>query len=280
MAQYQPSERAKLLTPYFLHSPSQFQNIASQLDHRLGLVSFWGITPGSRVLEIGCGQGDCTVVLADAVGEAGHVDALDPGSPDYGETHFSIFIPLYSPSEKIYTYIYMKEGNPWTLVRSPDQPSTSPLSSHVQYWRTRRTLYPLPISISHSLHAPWFTHYIPQQQSRHLPQRPLPVRPKVRFCDPLALHLLLRIALNSSLHHNCSQESDSQPMHRGMVSACYDAGIDASCPYRAPVGESGGEEENCCRRKYQDRGLAGANYGSGSCGFLEVAGWGFRKWGV
>lgn len=31
-----------------------------------------------------CGQGDCTIVLADAVGEGGHVDAVDPGSPDYG----------------------------------------------------------------------------------------------------------------------------------------------------------------------------------------------------
>jgi len=36
------------------------------------------------VLEIGCGQGDSTVVLADAVGETGHVDAYDPASPDYG----------------------------------------------------------------------------------------------------------------------------------------------------------------------------------------------------
>lgn len=47
-------------------------------------MQFWGISPGSHVLEIGCGQGDTTVVLADAVGKEGHVDALDPGSLDYG----------------------------------------------------------------------------------------------------------------------------------------------------------------------------------------------------
>jgi SAM-dependent methyltransferase len=57
------------------------------LQHRIDLVKFLGITPGSRVLEIGCGQGDCTTVLADAVGEQGHVDAVDPGPPEYGSPY-------------------------------------------------------------------------------------------------------------------------------------------------------------------------------------------------
>ncbi|PVH82316.1 S-adenosyl-L-methionine-dependent methyltransferase [Cadophora sp. DSE1049] len=56
----------------------------SQIAHRQELVAYWGIEPGSRVLEIGCGQGDTTVALADAVGEEGSVVALDPGRPDYG----------------------------------------------------------------------------------------------------------------------------------------------------------------------------------------------------
>jgi len=54
------------------------------MDHRLELISFWNIAPGSRVLELGCGQGECTVALADAVGPEGHIDAVDPGSPEYG----------------------------------------------------------------------------------------------------------------------------------------------------------------------------------------------------
>ncbi|KAK5995482.1 Methyltransferase ustM-like protein [Cladobotryum mycophilum] len=55
-----------------------------QAEHRINFVNFWKIAPGSRVLEIGCGQGDCTAVLAEAVGPTGHVDAVDPGRPDYG----------------------------------------------------------------------------------------------------------------------------------------------------------------------------------------------------
>ncbi|KAH6702054.1 S-adenosyl-L-methionine-dependent methyltransferase [Leptodontidium sp. MPI-SDFR-AT-0119] len=58
--------------------------LMSQLAHRQELIAYWDIQPGSRVLEIGCGQGDTTVALADAVGENGKVVAIDPGSPDYG----------------------------------------------------------------------------------------------------------------------------------------------------------------------------------------------------
>lgn len=40
---------------------------------------------GAKVLELGCGQGDSTAVLAAIVGSAGHVTGVDPGSLDYGE---------------------------------------------------------------------------------------------------------------------------------------------------------------------------------------------------
>jgi len=55
-----------------------------QTEHRLKLVAFWGIKEGSRVLEIGCGQGDTTAALAYAVGEEGFVHGIDIASPDYG----------------------------------------------------------------------------------------------------------------------------------------------------------------------------------------------------
>lgn len=55
-----------------------------QAEHRIKLINFWRLAPGSRVLEIGCGQGTTTAVLAEAVGPTGHVDAVDPGRPDYG----------------------------------------------------------------------------------------------------------------------------------------------------------------------------------------------------
>ncbi|KAJ7289348.1 putative SAM-dependent methyltransferase [Mycena rebaudengoi] len=55
-----------------------------QAQYRLDLVSKWPIAAGQRVFELGCGQGDTTLALAEAVGENGHVDAVDPGPLDYG----------------------------------------------------------------------------------------------------------------------------------------------------------------------------------------------------
>ncbi|KAJ7227054.1 S-adenosyl-L-methionine-dependent methyltransferase [Mycena pura] len=56
----------------------------AQAQYRLDLVSKWQIGVGARVLELGCGQGDTTLALADIVGDTGHVDAVDPGPLDYG----------------------------------------------------------------------------------------------------------------------------------------------------------------------------------------------------
>jgi SAM-dependent methyltransferase len=51
---------------------------------RGALLDFWGIAPGSSVLEIGCGQGDTTSALAARVGAGGFVHALDCAGADYG----------------------------------------------------------------------------------------------------------------------------------------------------------------------------------------------------
>ncbi|MGM9950495.1 MAG: SAM-dependent methyltransferase, partial [Lysinibacillus sp.] len=56
----------------------------TQLKHRLELVKAFDVKEGMRILEIGCGQGDTTVVLAEQVGEAGHIMAIDIANPDYG----------------------------------------------------------------------------------------------------------------------------------------------------------------------------------------------------
>ena len=55
-----------------------------QTKHRMKLVEFWGIEKGSRVLEIGCGQGDTTAALAYAVGDEGFVHGIDIAQATYG----------------------------------------------------------------------------------------------------------------------------------------------------------------------------------------------------
>lgn len=79
-----PASAAPTIATYSLLAPGGLAIETGQAAHRIRLVNFWRIAPGARVLEIGCGQGNCTTVLAEAVGPNGHVDAVDPGSPDYG----------------------------------------------------------------------------------------------------------------------------------------------------------------------------------------------------
>ncbi|KAF4927058.1 Methyltransferase ustM [Colletotrichum viniferum] len=85
------------LAKAYPHDPKHLHSvIVPQLTHRLRLASVWSIAPSSRVLDIGCGQGDSALVLAHAVsgsdGEAGsaavgHVTALDPAPGDYGSPY-------------------------------------------------------------------------------------------------------------------------------------------------------------------------------------------------
>lgn len=67
------------------HNPKYLDKVTvPQIEERIQLVKAWDIRPGEHVLELGCGQGDCTVVLAVAVGDAGSVTAVDPADLDYG----------------------------------------------------------------------------------------------------------------------------------------------------------------------------------------------------
>ncbi|KAH6629541.1 S-adenosyl-L-methionine-dependent methyltransferase [Boeremia exigua] len=70
-----------------LHDPAHFNIQHTQTLHRLALLQHWNIHKGSKILELGCGQGDCTTVLASAVGEQGEVVAVDPAELEYGSPY-------------------------------------------------------------------------------------------------------------------------------------------------------------------------------------------------
>lgn len=55
-----------------------------QTTHRINLVKAFDIQEGTTVIEIGCGQGDTTAVLAAIVGGSGFVYAIDSAEPQYG----------------------------------------------------------------------------------------------------------------------------------------------------------------------------------------------------
>jgi len=79
------SQLAKDIAALCAHGPNFGLTIQeSQTQHRLDLISKWPFGAGSKILELGCGQGDCTAALAEMVGETGHVDAVDPAPLDYG----------------------------------------------------------------------------------------------------------------------------------------------------------------------------------------------------
>lgn len=59
-------------------------NHLAALEHRRQVTRAWGIPPGASVLEIGPGQGELTVVLADAVGRTGRVVAIDNAPLEWG----------------------------------------------------------------------------------------------------------------------------------------------------------------------------------------------------
>ncbi len=71
----EPLETILECMPQPNQSISKVQNI--QTAHRLKLAEFWEINAGARILEIGCGQGDTTAVLAYMVGEEGFVHGVD-----------------------------------------------------------------------------------------------------------------------------------------------------------------------------------------------------------
>lgn len=111
-----PLSSAEKIASYQLLPPNGLASEAAQAAHRINILNSWGpgvIKPGSRVLEIGCGQGNCTAVLAEAVGPAGHVDACDPAPPDYGSPFTLAEAQGHISQSEIASRITWHRGKPW-----------------------------------------------------------------------------------------------------------------------------------------------------------------------
>ncbi|KAM3501601.1 hypothetical protein MY10362_005424 [Beauveria mimosiformis] len=73
------------LLPCYLHQPKDQEGVVvPKFKHRLNLCRAWNIPTGARILDIGCGQGESTLILADAVGPDGHITGVDTAPADYG----------------------------------------------------------------------------------------------------------------------------------------------------------------------------------------------------
>ncbi|KAG5747905.1 hypothetical protein H9Q69_009890 [Fusarium xylarioides] len=104
-----PLSIAPSIASHSLSTPESLQIEIDQTTHRLELINFFQVPASSHILEIGCGQGTCTVVLGHAVGENGHVDAIDPAPLDYGA--------------------------PYTLGQAQEHISKGALGGRVKFWQ-------------------------------------------------------------------------------------------------------------------------------------------------
>ncbi|KAK5656394.1 hypothetical protein OQA88_4775 [Cercophora sp. LCS_1] len=132
----------------------------SQATHRIHLINALpSITPGIRILEIGCGQGTATQALAvaisspspspDANPEQGHITALDPAPPDYGRPFTLAQAQSHLSSGPLGSLITFHQADPITYLSShPTEKWDIAVLMHcIWYFPTPTTLLDILIAL-------------------------------------------------------------------------------------------------------------------------------------
>ncbi|MCJ1377092.1 hypothetical protein MMC17_000183 [Xylographa soralifera] len=123
-----PSIDLDYLTSLYIDPGKQLPVAKTQCLHRIHIIQdIWAIPAGSKVLEIGPGQGDCTLVLAAAVGEQGHVDAVDPCDLNYGRHSYA------SSGRNPSTPLTPPSGSPWTVGQAQAHIAGGPLGLRISF---------------------------------------------------------------------------------------------------------------------------------------------------
>ncbi|KAM3548034.1 hypothetical protein MY1884_009342 [Beauveria asiatica] len=120
-----------------LHDPAHFGIQHSQTLHRLALLQHWNIATDAKVLELGCGQGDCTTVphilsvkhrltshkarwVAELFGSSNYLSSLQPSassSPPFDATVLAHSLWYFaSPSLILSTFSAVKQHSKRLLL--------------------------------------------------------------------------------------------------------------------------------------------------------------------
>ncbi|THH28898.1 hypothetical protein EUX98_g5285 [Antrodiella citrinella] len=128
MTSLTPREIASL---YLHRSEGEVDRVlVPQIEHRLFLIDKWQIKPGEKVLEIGCGQGDCTITLAAALGENGHVTAVDPAPLDYGAPYTLGQSQDHLKASTLGSRITFVKADPTEFIRETKEDFTTAVLTH------------------------------------------------------------------------------------------------------------------------------------------------------